>query len=165
MYELKALSRDAIPEALSKVERYRLLNEPAEAESICRDVLRTDPDNQQAVVMLVLTLTDQFHRGLSAKEAKDLIPRLQNEYDRAYYRGIIAERWAKTLYEHDRPGSASTAYAFFREAMDWFDKAEALRPPGNDDAILRWNTCARLLMRDPRLQPRPEEGTEALLLE
>ena len=165
MYELKPLSRDAIPEALSKVERYRLLNEPAEAESICRDVLRADPGNQQALVMLVLTLTDQFHRGLSAKEARELIPRLRNEYERAYYSGIICERWAKALYEHDRPGSAYTAYDFFREAMDWYDKAETLRPPGNDDAILRWNTCARLLMRDPRLQPRPEEGTEALLLE
>jgi hypothetical protein len=32
--------------------------------------------------------------------------------------------------------------------MAGYEKAEALREPGNDDAVLRWNTCARLIMRD-----------------
>ena len=38
-----------MPAALEKALRYRLLNEPVEAESICRDVLEVDPDNQAAL--------------------------------------------------------------------------------------------------------------------
>ena len=60
MPELKPLSRDAVDAALSKAERYRLLNEPHEAESICLDVLEIDPDNQPAHITLLLSLTDQF---------------------------------------------------------------------------------------------------------
>jgi hypothetical protein len=29
--------------------------------------------------------------------------------------------------------------------MESFEQAESLRQPGNDDAILRWNTCQRTL--------------------
>ena len=54
MFELKRLSEEAIPAALEKATRYRLLNEPAEAESICHDVLQIDPENQQALVVLLL---------------------------------------------------------------------------------------------------------------
>ena len=63
MFELKRLSADAIPAALEKALRYRLLNDPAEAESICHDVLRIDPENQQALVNLLLALTDRFGKG------------------------------------------------------------------------------------------------------
>jgi len=49
MFELKRLSTAAIPAALVKAERYRLLNEPDEAQSICEDVLHADPDNFEAV--------------------------------------------------------------------------------------------------------------------
>ena len=52
MPELKPISKEAIPSALAKAERYRLLNEPRLAESICRDVLRTDAGNQQGLVIL-----------------------------------------------------------------------------------------------------------------
>jgi hypothetical protein len=31
--------------------------------------------------------------------------------------------------------------------MESFEQAERLRAPGNDDAILRWNTCQRTLDR------------------
>jgi hypothetical protein len=41
----------------------------------------------------------------------------------------------------------------FRQAMDCFEKAEAIRPAGNDDAILRWNGCARIIQRN-KLAPR-----------
>ena len=54
MSELKSLHKDAIPAALEKAERYRLLNEPGEAESICLDILHVDPENQQAIVTLLL---------------------------------------------------------------------------------------------------------------
>ena len=62
MFDLKPLNPDAIPKALQKAERYRLLNEPEEAESICLDILAIEPDNQQALVMLLLAQTDQFHQ-------------------------------------------------------------------------------------------------------
>lgn len=165
MLELKPLHKDAIPAALTKAERYRLLNEPWQAESICQDVLQVDPDNQAALITLVLALTDQFHHGVSVQEARDLIPRLRDEYERAYYSGVICERRAKALLEQGRQGSAHVVYSAFRDAMYWYEKAEAIRPPANDDAILRWNTCARFLARHPNLKPAVEERTEPVMLE
>src|SRR6266568_4100853 len=98
MPELKSLHKDAIPAALEKATRYRLLNEPAEAESICLDVLKTDPENQEAIITLLLALTDRFTKGygVSDTQIKELIGRISSEYDRAYYSGIVAERRAKT---------------------------------------------------------------------
>ena len=166
-FELKSLSPDAIPRALDKAERYRLLNEPGEAESICRDALEVDPDNQQALVILLLALTDQFdaHGSSAVSDAREVVDRLRDDYDRAYYMGIIFERRAKTQMRHGTPGSGPRAYEWLRQAMTFFERAEAARPPGNDDAILRWNTCARLIMGDPHLVPPPEERGEPLLLE
>ncbi len=163
MFELKTLSKEAIPRALEKGERYRLLNEPEQAESICLDVLRIEPDNQQALIMLLLALTDQFDKGLAVKQAREVLPRLRDEYERRYYAGIICERWAMARLKQGGPGSEFTAYGWFREAMSWYEKAEAIRPPGNDDATLRWNTCARIIMRNPRLEVAPEERFEPLL--
>jgi hypothetical protein len=160
MFELKPISPEAIPEALAKVERYRLLNEPWQAESICQDVLRIDPGNQQALVMLLLSLTDQFGKGISASAARGVLPKLTGEYERAYYAGIIAERWADALLRQGAPGAGFTAYQSLRDAMERYEAAEALRPPGNDDALLRWNTCARILMRNRELRPRGEEAFE-----
>ena len=60
MFELKTLSPEGVPAALEKALRYRMLNEPEQAESICEDVLRLEPDNQEALVMLILALTDRF---------------------------------------------------------------------------------------------------------
>ena len=158
-FELKALGPDSIAKALQKVERYRLLNEPAEAESICLDVLRVDPGNQQALVMLLLALTDQFDRGSASgvAQAREILPALTSEYERAYYAGIISERRAKALIHHASPGSASAAYHALRDAMDHYERAESMRPPHDDSALLRWNTCARMLMRSPHLVPRDDE--------
>ena len=156
-YDLKPISADAIPEALQKVERYRLLNEPAEAQSICEDILHIDPDNQSALVMLILTITDQFGTSAAASEARALIPRLTTEYQRAYCSGIICERTAKILMHKGIPGANHRAYEELDAAMHWFEVAETLRPPENDDAILRWNTCVRLLRKHPELQPRAQE--------
>ncbi len=162
MFELKSLSKEAVPAALEKAERYRLLNEPGEAESICLDVLRIDPENQQALVALLLALTDQFEEGFADRiaRAREVLPRLRDEYARAYYAGIICERRARAQLKQSGPGSGYVAYDSFREAMSWYEKAEALRPPGNDDALLRWNTCARILMRHRHIQPGPRERSE-----
>ena len=161
MSDLKPLSREAIPAALEKAERYRLLNEPAEAESICLDVLRTDPENQPALIMLLLAVTDRFGKGygVSDTQAKELLSRVTGDYERAYYAGILAERRAKAKLAQGTPGSRHYAYDGFRDAMSRFEKAEANRPAGNDDALLRWNTCARIIEKN-RLVPREEENVE-----
>jgi len=77
MSELKQLHKDAIPAALEKAERYRLLNEPGEAESICLDVLTVNPDNQRAIIVLLLALTDRFDKGygVSETQTKELLAR------------------------------------------------------------------------------------------
>jgi len=160
MFELKPLSRDAVPAALEKAHRYRLLNEPLEAESICLDVLAADPDNQEALVTLLLALTDQFDDRLAdvIEPAREALSRLRDEYSRTYYSGILCERRAKAHLKRGGPRAVHSAYEWFREAMDHYEKAIALRPPHNDDAILRWNTCARVLMANPRLAPEAEEA-------
>ena len=165
MLELKPLSTEGIPRALAKAERYRLLNEPWQAESICQDVLRVDPQNQTALVSLILALTDQFDRGVSAQEAREVIPRLKDEYERAYYSGVVCERKATRLFEQRHLGSAPIVFEAFREAMTWYEKAEAIRPPANDDAILRWNTCARFLARYPDLKAAENERAHPAMLE
>jgi hypothetical protein len=158
MPELKRLHKDAIGAALEKAERYRLLNEPGEAESICLDILDIDPQNQQAIITLLLALTDRFTKGygVSDTQIKELLGRIRDEYERAYYCGIFAERRAKAKLAQHTPGCRFQAYELFCEAMDWFEKAEAIRPTGNDDALLRWNTCARIIKRN-KLVPREEE--------
>ena len=163
MFELKSISADAIPEALAKAERYRLLSEPVQAESICEDILRIDPNNQQAVVTLVLSLTDQMESSATAQRAQKWLSRLNGEYERNYYAGIIAERLGLACMRHQGPGFSFQAYEWFREAMAHFEKAESLHPPGNDDAILRWNACARTLNGHPELRPRPEESYEPII--
>ena len=164
MFELKLLSRDAIPAALEKALRYRLLNDPAEAESICHDVLRIDRDNQQALVILLLALTDRFGKGyaVGVTEAQEVLSHLKDAYERAYYAGIICERRAKAQLNQGHPGSGHDAYELLREAMAWFEKAETLRPAKNDDPLLHWNTCARLIMGN-QLTPRAEENIELSL--
>ncbi len=164
MSELKPLSREAIPAALEKAERYRLLNEPAEAESICLDVLQTDPENQRALITLLLAVTDRFSKGygVSDTQANQLLARVTGEYERAYYAGILAERRAKAKLAQGAPGASHYAYEGLRDAMTCFEKAEAIRPPGNDDALLRWNTCARMIERN-KLVAREEEKIEPVL--
>lgn len=161
MPELKKLSPEAIPAALEKAERYRLLNEPAEAESICLDILATDPENQPALIALLLAVTDRFSKGygVSDTQAGRLVARLKGDYERAYYAGILAERRAKAKLAQGSPGASHHAYDDLSEAMRQFEKAEAIRPRGNDDALLRWNTCARMIAKN-KLVPRDEEWIE-----
>ena len=164
MFKLKPLSKPGIAAALEKAERYRLLNEPKEAESICLDVLEIDHENQKALITLLLSITDQFGEGASAEvqRARELLPQIRDKYKQAYYAGIICERQAKATLKQGTPGRQSYAYEWFRDAMDHFEKAEAIRPPDNDEAVLRWNTCARIIMSN-NLGPRQEEPTEPFL--
>jgi hypothetical protein len=163
--ELKPITREGIQAALQKAERYRLLNDSSAAESICLDVLEIDPENQPALVTLLLSITDQFGDELSdgVQRARDVLPRLKDDYKRAYYAGIICERRAKAQLHRSALGAADVAAEWFHEAMGWYERAEALRPAGNDEAILRWNTCVRLLGRhEPSGRSAPRDYEPAL---
>lgn len=165
MFQLKRLSPESLPAALQKAERYRLLNQPWAGESICHDILEVEPSNQQALILLLLCITDQIGQGLAAgvTHAREVLPRITSEYQRTYYAGIICERRAEAQLDQGGIGSETAVYPWIREAMEWYEKAEKIRPAGNDESLLRWNTCARLLMQNPRLAPQPDEPLPATL--
>ena len=147
MSDLKKISREAIPRATQKAERYRLLNQSWATESICLDILEVDPTNQPVLVMLLLAITDQFGResGALVRRARETLERVTDPYQRAYYAGIISERLAHAQLTSGAMHAEAMALATLRAAMESFEKAEGLRQSGNDDAILRWNTCQRTL--------------------
>jgi hypothetical protein len=115
-------------------------------------VLEIDQVNQEALVSLLLSITDQFVEEMAdnVRRAREVLPRITDEYERIYYTGIIAERRARAQLQRGALGSADVASEGFREAMRWYERAEGMRPGGNDESILRWNTCARLLGRHER---------------
>ena len=165
MYILKTISKEAIPAALEKAHQYRLLGDHLEAESICRDILEVDPGNQDAQIILLLALTDAFKQDLSSafSQAQEALTQLGDRYCQAYYGGIICERRAKVHLERGGPGSGRLAYEWFRKAMDLYEKALNSCSPGNQDAILRWNTCARILMQNPHVAAAESSGDEQML--
>lgn len=144
-YEVKRISTAGIPEAIAKAELYRSLNEPEEAESICRDILAIEPQHQLALRLLGLALTDQFTGRASDRyrETEDIFLHLQDAYERLYYTGLLYERRAKAMLKADQP--PPSLLPLFDQALRSFADAEKVRPAGNDDAILRWNRCVRLL--------------------
>jgi hypothetical protein len=159
---LKPISPDGIPRALEKAERYRLLNEPAEAESICRDILALQDDHQDALVVFILSLCDQFGTGLGDKEVREAINKLTDKYKQAYYTGIVKERMAKATINRGGFGSNYDAYDWLQEAMEAFENASTFRPKGNDEAILRYNACVRTIDRY-KLTPRQKDNREPFL--
>ena len=165
MYILKTLSKDAIPNALEKAERYRLMHESMEAESICRDVLEVEPDNQKAQIILLLALTDKFKQELNPAftQAQEVLETLNDQFCKAYYGGIICERRAKAHMQRGGPGAGRVAYEWFRKAMDLFETALNSCSPGNQDAVLRWNTCARIIMQNSDVGPPEEDSGEQML--
>ncbi|MBI3664720.1 MAG: hypothetical protein HY236_00595 [Acidobacteria bacterium] len=154
--KLKPISKSSIDEAISKVELYRNRNEPEEAESICRDILAVEPHHQVAQRLLGLAITDQFNGGLSDRyaEAEGIFLSLQDDYERSYYTGLLYYRRAKAQLRAGRP--PHTLLVLFEKAMQCFEDAEKVRPPDNDDAILRWNRCVRLLETIPRRELQRE---------
>jgi tetratricopeptide (TPR) repeat protein len=144
-FKLKSISQSGIDKAIAKAETYRYLKEPGEAESICRDILAIDADNQAALRLFGLAITDQFTGGSSDRydEAESIFQNLTDRYEQLYYAGLLLERRAKAQLHAGRPPHA--LLGFFEEAMYYFEEAEKISPEDNDDAILRWNRCARLL--------------------
>ncbi len=163
-FKLKPLSKDGVESALAKAEHYRLLNQPKLAESICLDILEVDKENQKASIVLLLALTDQFGQSTMtvAKEAQDIAFSLKDEYSRLYYIGIIHERQGNVALNSAVHGSDFDAYEWYLEAMDYYEKADALHASGNNDPKLRWNTCARTIMQY-NLQERPSDAPYPIL--
>ncbi len=157
--KLKAISKAGIPEAISKAEVNRSLFEPVDADAICRDLLAVDPGHQLALRLLGLAITDEFCGDAQDRhrEAEGLFQTLTEPYERLYYTGLLHERRAKAQMRVGR--SPHTLAPLFEEAMRCFEQAEAIRPAGNDDAILRWNRCARLLQSHPGFRDERESET------
>lgn len=160
LHQLKSISKAGIPEALAKAELYRYLNEPEEAESICRDILAVDPDHQLARRMLGLAITDQFTGAAGDRygEVQSIFQSLRDPYDRNYYTGLLHERRAKAQLHSGC--SAHVLLPLIEDALRCFAEAEKIRPAGNDDSILRWNRCVRLLESRPEfhaVHPGPAE--------
>ena len=151
MLELKKLSPAAVGSARKRALHYRLLNQPVLAESICRDILAVDPEDQEALVTLCLSICDQFgvEHGATAKAAMEVVNDFDDEYDRLYYSGLVCERMAFAKLRQGGPAAGHIAYDWFVRALEHFEKAGTMRPTGNDDAILRWNTCARVMNSRP----------------
>jgi len=164
-FDLKRLSSSAIDAALKRALHYRYLNQPHLAESICRDVLEVRPDDQDANVMLIMSLADQFSTGeeVAVKDVLAMAGQLEGDYERAYYSGLVCERRGEAALLRAGPASGAIAYDWLRRAMEHYTAAEPLRPPDNDDAILRWNTCARAINTHREVRPREEEGGVELL--
>jgi tetratricopeptide (TPR) repeat protein len=150
--KLKTISKSGIAEAIAKAELYRYLNEPEEAESICRDILAADPHHALGLRTLGLTITDQFTGEATDRyaEVEKIFQSLTDPYERNYYTGLLCERRVKAQLRAGR--APHTLLPLLERALQCFSEAERLHPPGNDDAILRWNRCVRLLQSQPAFE-------------
>lgn len=165
MLQLKPLSKDSIPKAVTRAKHYRLLNEPRQAESICRDILEVEPDHQLALLIMILAITDRFggEKRSSPLEAQELCNRLTSEYEQRYYHGIIEERLGKAALKRATPRVRYIAYEHYRSAMQFYEEAEKIRPEGNQDAVLRWNACVRGI-QEFKLRPAKDmDGAQSYL--
>ena len=166
MYELKKLSSDSLRPALAKAKQYRFLGEPDEAESICLDILAVDPDNQDALIILLLALTDKFEHGNLGQcydKAREIVEKLDDSFCKYYYIGIIFEKRGKCHLKKEGPGAAEACHDWFVKAMAAYEKALSDCDPNNQDAILRWNSCARLLNSNPEIKPGEVDSSGLLL--
>jgi hypothetical protein len=163
--EIKKIPHEAIPGALERAKHYRVLNEPNQAESICLDILAVEPGHQEALRTLILALSDQLERRLAERfrRAKELLPQLDSEYARVYYDGILCERRGRAQWERGGPAVGPAVHEWLHRAMACYEQAAQLAEPGNAEALLRWNTCVRLIQAHAEL--RAEESTQELMLE
>lgn len=165
MFDLKPISKDAIPHAIDRAKKYRLLNEPWHAESICRDVYKADPDNQQNLIILLLSITDQFKSSMHSKSITDamkVIDLLKDNYQKDYANGLVHERLASAAIIKGGPRSHYIAYYHLLDAMEWYEKSQKNHPEKNEESVLRWNTCARMI-EEFDLKPSPEGETQTML--
>jgi hypothetical protein len=166
MVALKALNPEAVPSAIEIAKRYRLLSEPHEAESICLDILAVAPGHQEALITLLLALTDKFSDdGLKPafEKAVDVVGQLADAYCKSYYTGIVYERRAKYHLKQEGPGAGAVAYDWFIKALKSYGEALSSCDPDNQDAVLRWNSCARIINTHPEVKEYEADQAEMLL--
>jgi len=161
-YALKRLPKESLEAAIARAAHYRDLNQPEEAESICRDILDVDRAHSTAWKLLGLALTDRFPSGRAGllEEAIEAFDHLPNDYERVYHTGVAWERAAKAHLERNE---AHSAVAGFEHALALFETAERMNP-SSPDPVLRWNRCVRLLSDHPSLvaamrAPRDDQVT------
>jgi tetratricopeptide (TPR) repeat protein len=149
-WELKPLAAKNLKAAVTLAKHYRDLNQPEEAESICRDVLTVAPDDEDAWRTLGLALTDRFPSAWMTlfDEACAAFAKLSSEYERVYYTGVAWERFAKAQLAVGREQNAIHA---FEEALARFARAEELGPSDEPSPILHYNHCVRALTTHPEL--------------
>lgn len=159
---LHDIHAESIELALDRARQYRSLLEPEIAESICLDILNIEPENQAALVVYILALTDQISISGSQSPFQDIevaIAKLSSEYKQIYYTGIVLERRARFMLT--QPMSRAFAYDYFIKALECYQQAEQMRPDHNDEAILRWNSCVRTIQRE-KLEPLSETDQIAM---
>ncbi len=159
--ELHKIHPEAVDHSLEKARQYRSLLEPEMAISICLDIFAVDKNHQPALIVYILALTDSLAKSGMKKPDKfilDAIKRLDTKYNRFYYEGIFYERKARGLIAHHTM-SKSFAYRLLLDAMACYEKAEKLSDSANDDAVLRYNSCARVIENE-HLEPRQDIDDE-----
>ena len=161
MFELKRLAGDDVGSALALAEQCRAIGEPDEAESMCIDVLELEPENPEAIVLLLLARTDLLERGLprGVDRAREVLPRLAGDYERAYYGGVICERQAKYVLGQRGKRSGFVAFDWFHYAMEQYEEAARLAP-GRLEPTLRYNACVRTIERNRHCQPAADDQLE-----
>ncbi len=165
--ELKQLSLESVPAALERARHYRFLNDPRPAESICEDVLTVDPANQEATRIRLLAICDRLESAGPAglRQALECARQLEAEYSREYYQGLVYERSARLELRRRMPEYMHTCYEYLQLALEHYERAQALAPEANDEALLRYNHCVRLERANPALSPAPVQQYEPALLE
>jgi hypothetical protein len=126
---LHDIHNDSIELALDKARQYRSLLEPEIAESICLDILHIDPENQQALVVYILALSDQLHHAgkkTQVQAIEEAVQKLQSRYQQHYYTGLLHERRARFMLTQSM--ARVFAYDYFIEALQFYEKAEKIRP-------------------------------------
>ncbi|MBD3633802.1 MAG: hypothetical protein HUJ23_02720 [Methylophaga sp.] len=163
--DLHDIHPDSIELALDKARQYRSLHEPEIAESICLDILHIEPENQKALVLYILALSDQLHHAgkkTQVQAIEQAIQKLQSRYQQHYYTGLLHERRARFMLTQSM--ARVFAYDYFIEALQFYQKAEKIRPEHNDESILRWNSCIRTIEKE-NLKPRPDNKDARLDME
>lgn len=156
--KLHKIHKNSIALALEKAKQYRTLLEPEIAISICLDILEIDEDNQNTLVVYILALTDQLshtHKKTYERKVIQAISKLKSKYEKLYYTGIFYERKARAMLKHSM--SHNFACDVFTKAMDFYEQARKIHPKGNDDAILRSNSCIRTIEKY-KLKPKKDSS-------
>lgn len=153
MPEPQPIPKGNVQKAMERAEHYRLLNEPEQAESICRDIVSVDPENEKAWIHLLLSLSDQFPKDKedARKEATEALVHIKSDFLNHYYQGIIHERWGRANMKFGHGHQA--VMSWISKAMQSYQKAIELAPADDPDPTLRWNTCVRLMEKLSKSAP------------